>query len=210
MMTTGDNTSLTLVLATRNEDKIREIRRVLGGTGYEIRTLSEVDGLHDIEEDGATIRDNAIKKAQVVAEHTGLMALADDTGLEVDALDGAPGVFSSRFAGQNVSYSDNNRKLLADLNGVPRDKRTARFRCVVAVADSTEIYTVEGVCEGVILETTRGEGGFGYDPVFLVPEEGRTFAEMDVDHKNRISHRGLALRKARALLQELAAHADSA
>lgn len=189
-----------VLLATHNADKVKEISLFLQGLPVELLSAKQFPHIPQVEEDEATLIGNAIKKARTLAQATGLMTLADDTGLEVDALNGAPGVYSSRYAGEHVSYSQNVDKLLADLAGVEPAKRTARFRCVIAVANGEMIHTVEGVCEGLILESRRGEGGFGYDPVFFVPSAGVTFAEMDLAEKNRISHRGLALVQARQVL----------
>ncbi|MGQ9561501.1 MAG: XTP/dITP diphosphatase [Candidatus Oleimicrobiaceae bacterium] len=190
----------TLVLATRNPDKVREMRQVLADCGWEIVSLDQFPDAPEVVEDGVTAVANAIKKALAIARHTNLVALADDTALEVDALGGAPGVCSSRYAGPGATYADNVRKLLRDLTGVPLEQRTARFRCVIAVAEGERVKTVEGVCEGLITLAPRGDGGFGYDPVFLVPAMGRTFAEMSSEQKHSVSHRGEALRKAREVL----------
>ncbi len=190
-----------VLLATHNADKVKEISLFLQGLPVELLTAKQFPHIPQVEEDEPTLIGNAIKKARTLAQATGLMTLADDTGLEVDALNGAPGVYSSRYAGENVSYSQNVDKLLADLAGVEPAQRTARFRCVIAIAGRELIQTVEGVCEGLILQSRRGHGGFGYDPVFFVPATSATFAEMDLAEKNRISHRGLALVKARQVLQ---------
>ncbi|RMF69229.1 MAG: RdgB/HAM1 family non-canonical purine NTP pyrophosphatase [Calditrichaeota bacterium] len=147
------------------------------------------------------MEENAVKKARTLHEFSGLPTIADDTGLEVDYLNGRPGVFSSRYASEHASYEENVRKLLADLEGVPREKRQARFRCVVAFCDESQTRTFEGVCEGEILGRPKGQTGFGYDPVFWVPAYGLTFAEMPVEQKNRISHRGEAFRKLKAFLE---------
>jgi XTP/dITP diphosphohydrolase len=192
----------TLLLATNNSDKVAEFLQFFHGLNLELKTAAEFPSIPAVEEDQPTLQGNAIKKAQTLALATGLLALADDTGLEVDALNGEPGVFSSRFAGANATYDDNVDKLLKELQRAPVSSRTARFRCVIAIADKAYIETVEGVCEGVILESRQGDGGFGYDPVFFLPERGVTFAEMDIEEKNRISHRGRALVKARALLEK--------
>lgn len=192
----------TVLLATHNADKVKEISLFLQGLPVKLRSAIEFPHIPQVEEDEPTLVGNAIKKARTLAHATGLMTLADDTGLEVDALDGAPGVHSSRYAGENVTYSQNVDKLLADLSGIAMAKRTARFRCVIAIADGETIQTVAGVCEGVILESRRGQGGFGYDPVFFVPSAGITFAEMGLEEKNRISHRGLALVQARQVLEK--------
>ena len=191
-----------IVLATHNRDKLKEIRRLLDPAQFELLTLDDFDDFPEIEEDGATLEENALKKAREVYRATGLLSVADDTGLEVDALGGRPGVYSSRFAGENASYADNVRKLLEEMKDVPPDERTARFRCVVAIVDGRRETTVEGICEGRITTEPRGQGGFGYDPVFSVPEAGKTFAEMSAEEKNAVSHRGRAFRKAAQVLQQ--------
>ncbi len=160
----------------------------------EFLSLLDFPGMAEVVEDGETLVDNALKKAQTSFQYTHISSIADDTGLEVDQLNGAPGVRSSRFAGEGVSYRDNNEKLLRLLEGVPREKRTARFRCVVAFVGGNGEHWVEGVCEGLILPEYRGDGGFGYDPIFYVPEKEKTFAEMSPEEKNAISHRGKAFR----------------
>ncbi len=192
-----------LVLATHNKGKVRELRTLLADTDWEILTLSEFPRAPIVTEDGVTFRDNAIKKAREISHALGEVTLADDSGLEVDYLNGAPGVHSARFAGYNGNDAANNEKLLRLLKGVPWEKRTARFRCVVALADpSGKVVTTEGVCEGLITNEPRGENGFGYDPLFFVPEYRKTFAELDGSIKNSISHRARALRKVKKLLQE--------
>lgn len=193
-----------LVLATRNLDKAREIQALLGDLGIAIRTLADFPDVPDVVEDGETCRANAIKKAVAVARHTGLVTLADDTGLEVEALGGRPGAFAARYAGEHASYEDNCRKLLKELAGVPRGKRRARFITVAAVAlPAGEAQTAEGILEGEITEASVGTGGFGYDPVFRVPEIGKTLAEIPPEEKNRISHRGRAFRKAKTIVRAL-------
>lgn len=193
-----------LVLATRNEGKIREITEILAPHGIEVLSMDEFPGIVEAEEDGETFRENAVKKASVVCEQTGLMALADDSGLEVDCLDGFPGVFSSRFAGEEKNDEANNKKLLELLQDVPEKQRAARFVCVTAIATPEGwVYTAKGVCEGVIAKEPRGEGGFGYDPLFCVPEYGKTFAELEPEIKNKISHRAKALAGALDILFEL-------
>jgi XTP/dITP diphosphohydrolase len=191
-----------LNLATRNPDKIREIRVILNHPQFDLVSLLDFPEMGEIVEDGETLKANALKKAREAFQWTEIPSIADDTGLEVDFLNGAPGVRSSRFAGEDTSYRDNCEKLLGLMKGVPVEKRTARFRCVVAYADSNEEFTVEGLCEGMILDAYRGEGGFGYDPLFYLPEIGKTFAEMNTEEKNRISHRGIAFRKMNNNLQE--------
>lgn len=190
-----------LVLATNNEDKIREMKNLLDDLPVTILTRDDFLEFPDVEETGTTLEENATLKARAIAEFCSLPALADDSGLEVDALDGAPGVYSSRYAGEDVTYEDNNRKLIKELEGIPDEKRSARFRCVIAVCwddDSTDI--VEGTAEGYITEELSGDKGFGYDPVFYYPPEKRRFSEMTVDEKNRVSHRGKALMEARSLI----------
>ena len=190
-----------LVLATQNRDKIREIRHLIEDLPVTIMTFEDFPDFPDIEETGKTLEENAILKASGIALYTGCAVLADDSGLEVDALDGAPGVYSSRFAGPGCTYDDNNRKLLKELEGVPKEKRTARFRAVIAVAwDAEKVETVEGRAEGVITVEKAGGDGFGYDPVFFYPPAGKTFAEMTLEEKNKVSHRGKALVKAVKLL----------
>ncbi len=192
-----------LVLATRNVDKVREIREALNGLPIDIVSLETFPEIGEIPEEGSTLEENALFKAETVASSAGLPALADDTGLEVDALDGRPGVRSSRYAGENATYADNVRKLLEEMRGVPAGKRGAVFRTVIALAAPGEkSRVVEGRCKGVITAAPRGQSGFGYDPVFLPEGRGSTFAEMTLSEKNKISHRGLALAAARRLLKE--------
>ncbi|HOD65345.1 MAG TPA: RdgB/HAM1 family non-canonical purine NTP pyrophosphatase [candidate division Zixibacteria bacterium] len=187
-----------LVLATNNRDKIREIRHLLEDLPITILTAGDFLDFPEIDETGETLEANALLKARGIAAFTDLPALADDSGLEVDALGGQPGVYSSRYAGDNVTYDDNNRKLLEELAGVPRAERTARFRCVIAIdwADGTH-ETVEGVAEGWIAEDIAPGNGFGYDPVFVHSETGQRFSAMRLPEKSAVSHRGQALRRAR-------------
>ena len=197
------NQKLKIVLATRNRDKIREIQEVLAGFEIEILILDQFPDIAEVVEDGQTIEQNALKKARTVSDATQLLTLADDTGLEVDYLDGQPGVYSSRFAGDGATYDDNCNKLLEFMKGVPENQRTARFRCIIAITGFDTEKMIEGVCEGFITNDKRGSQGFGYDPVFYVPEFDQTFAEMLLTLKNKISHRGLALEKASKFLQEM-------
>ena len=192
-----------LVLATNNKDKIREIKQLLENLPVTIKTADDFQNFPDIEETGATLEANARLKANGMAKFTQMAALADDSGLEVDALDGAPGVCSSRYAGENVTYEDNNRKLLSELSGVSPEKRIARFRCVIAIdwGDGTT-DTCEGMCDGFITEDIIGHEGFGYDPIFYYPPLGKRFSEMTVIEKNSISHRGLALKAATELIRQ--------
>lgn len=167
----------------------------------EVISAADMPKLPEIDEDGATVRDNAIKKAVEMARAAKKLTLADDTGLEVDALKGAPGVRSARFAGEKATYHENNKKLLKMLEGVAYDKRSARFRCVVAIADKNGLYDcVEGICNGTIIEAERGGGGFGYDPLFIADGQTKTFAGISPEVKNRISHRAKAMQKAWAVL----------
>jgi len=192
-----------IVLATRNRDKIREIREVLAAVPVKILTLDDFPEFPEIEETGTTLQENAVLKAVGIARFTSQAALADDSGLEIDALDGAPGVISSRYAGPGCSYDDNNRKLLEALKGIPEKERTARFRTVIAVAwNPDEVAAVEGSVEGIITVGKAGHDGFGYDPVFYYPPAGKTFAEMSLAEKNSVSHRGRALVRARELLTQ--------
>lgn len=192
-----------LVLATNNQDKIREIKQMLDDLPVTVMTAEDFLEFPDPEETGATLEENAVLKAKAISEFCDMPALADDSGLEVDFLDGAPGVYSSRYAGENVTYRDNNEKLLRELSGVPNDKRTARFRCVIAIAwDKDNVETIEGKAEGIIAEDIAGREGFGYDPLFFYPPAGKRFSEMTLEEKNKISHRGLALQAVRKLLIE--------
>lgn len=193
-----------LVLATRNENKVKEVAQFLAPHDIEVVSLNEFPGFPEIEENGETFKDNATIKATEACMFTGMTAMADDSGLEVDCLNGLPGIYSARFAGEGKNDSDNNKKLLELLQGVPAEQRAARFKCVMAVA-TTEcfVYTTEGVCEGVIAEELRGEGGFGYDPLFYLPEYKKTFAELDLETKNKISHRARALSGVLDIISEL-------
>jgi len=190
-----------LLLASSNRDKLKELTAMLQDLQLDILSLADLLNLPGVVEDGATIRDNAVKKAVQMARMAKKLTLADDTGLEVDVLKGEPGVLSARFAGDDATYHENNKKLLKMLEGVAYEKRTARFRCVVAIADENGLYDcAEGICNGTILEAERGGGGFGYDPLFLADGQTKTFAELSLEVKNRISHRAKAMQKAWALL----------
>jgi len=185
-----------IVVATANPDKAREIRAVLEAEGLAIELVPRPDDVADVDETGETLLDNARLKARALSRATGLPAVADDTGLEVDSLGGAPGVFSARYAGEGATYTDNVAKLLREMTAVRRAARTARFRTAVVLAspDGAEL-TTDGVVEGVIADAPVGEGGFGYDPVFRpAGGGGRTFAEMTAAEKDAMSHRGRALR----------------
>jgi XTP/dITP diphosphohydrolase len=193
-----------LVLASGNKGKLAEFQRLLEGLDVQIHSMKEYPEIGEIVEDGSTFAENALIKARAVCKATGKPAMADDSGLAVDALDGAPGIYSARFAGEQRSDADNNAKVLQLLEGVEDGKRTARFFCVIAIVlpDGRE-YTVEGTCEGTILHALQGEGGFGYDPLFYVESLDKTFAEMTMEEKNRISHRGHANRKAVEIIRGL-------
>jgi len=196
----------TLVIATRNRGKLREIVRLLSGLPLRMCGLEEFPEAPVVEETGSTFEENARLKALSAARATGHLSLAEDSGLEVEALGGRPGVFSARYAGEGATYEALCRKVLSELVGVPRERRRARFVCVVAAATPEGVlWTVEGTCAGYITEEMRGEGGFGYDPIFFYPPQGRTFAELSPEEKNEVSHRGRAFRQARRrLAQQLA------
>lgn len=191
-----------IVLATQNKHKVEEINEILGDLeNIEILDLSSFSPMDPVIEDGLTLEANALKKAKVVHEHTNLLSLADDTGLMVDYLLGAPGVYSSRYAGENVTYEDNNKKLLKELKGIPQRRRGARFKCCVALYDGKIIQTFNGITEGKILTEAHGIAGFGYDPLFLPDGYNLTYAEMGNAEKNKISHRYRALKLAREFLE---------
>ena len=195
-----------IVLATTNRHKLQEARSVLSGLGIEIASLDEFPSIEPPVEDAATFEGNARIKALYYAGVLGCWALADDSGLEVDALDGAPGVLSARFAGEGADDRANNAKLIAALTNVPDTRRTARYRCSVAFAGGERIIaTAAGTLEGVILAAPRGSNGFGYDPYFWVPARAMTAAEMTTDQKNSISHRGAAFRAIREKIEFAAA-----
>ncbi len=193
-----------VVLATRNPDKRAELAALLGDLGIKIRTLADFPDAPEVVEDGDTCRANAVKKAIAIARHTGLPAVADDTGLEVEALGGRPGVHAARYAGESATYEDNWRKLMRALEGVPRQRRRARFITVAAVATPPDkVEVAEGMLDGVIAEAPAGAQGFGYDPIFFVPQLGKTLAELAPGEKNRISHRARAFSKVREILLKL-------
>lgn len=193
-----------IVLATNNDHKIREIKQILADFRGEILTLRDFPLLRIPDEKGKTLEENALLKAKTAFEHAHIVSLADDSGLEVDALDKAPGVMSARFAGPGCTYKDNNVKLLNLMKDVPDAKRGAAFRCVVAmVFDLDNVRVVEGEVRGIITKEEIGEGGFGYDPVFYYPPLGKTFAQLKPEEKNRVSHRYIAFRKAQDVLEKL-------
>jgi len=197
---------LRLLLATTNKGKAAEYRDLLKGLDFELVTLDQAGISREAEENYNTLEENARHKAAFYAELGGLLTLADDSGLEVDALNGEPGVRSSRYAGDNATDSARVDFLLNKLKNVPQQKRTARFRCVIAVAQpGGPVETVEGICDGYIALEPRGSNGFGYDPVFYLPDYNKTIAELPPEVKNRISHRGRAAVKALRLLEIMTA-----
>ena len=193
-----------LLIASTNQGKIKEVRAQLKDFDFEIIGLDNFPGLMNIEEDGDSFKENALKKARVSAKETNLLTLADDSGLEVDYLNGKPGIYSARFSGENATDEENNKKLLKELKGVAEEKRTARFKCVMAIYDPhNDFYkTAAGSCEGRILKSPRGEHGFGYDPLFYVEDKGKTMAELPSEIKNKISHRANALEKMKKIIKE--------
>lgn len=193
-----------IVIATKNKGKLAEIKAILQGLGVTVQTMDQYEEIGEIVEDGKTFLENARKKAHMVSKLTGLYALADDTGLCVDALAGGPGVYSARYAGDEGNYAANNQRLLEELAKVPDEKRGAHFECVMVLAapDGRDFVTV-GRLDGFILRELRGDGGFGYDPLFFVPEDGKTIAELGMGRKNEISHRGKALRQMRQIIVDL-------
>jgi XTP/dITP diphosphohydrolase len=200
-MADGCELVMILVVATRNAGKLREIGRMLSGLDVEIRTPDDFASAPDPVEDADAYRGNALIKARALRDHTGLPAIADDSGLEVDALSGAPGVVSARFAGPEQNPAKNRAKLLEALAGVPAEKRGARFVCVLALAmPGGAEHVFEGECRGTITTEERGSSGFGYDPIFFYPELDKTFAELDPEAKNRVSHRARALQKLKETL----------
>lgn len=190
-----------LIFATGNEGKMKEIREILSDLGMEIQSLKDA-GIHaDIVEDGKSFEENAVIKAKAICEITKEVVLADDSGLEIDYLNGEPGIYSARYMGEDTSYRIKNQNLIDRLEGVPDEKRTARFVCVIAAVypDGT-VKTARGTMEGMIGYEERGENGFGYDPIFFLPEYGCSSAELSMEEKNKISHRGKALRAIKEVL----------
>ena len=189
-----------LFLATNNRDKIQEISSLLSDLKLDVLSINDFAEYPKVIEDQDTLEGNAVKKAKEFAAYFDMPALADDTGLEVSVLNGAPGAFSARYAGAKASYEANVDKLLKEMHNIPAKQRYAQFRTIMALAIKDDCFTVEGICKGVIPTEKRGSGGFGYDPVFYVPEYKKTFAEMSLEQKNKISHRGLALVKMKELI----------
>ena len=192
----------TIVLATQNRDKREELQEALSEFTVKILSLNDFPFIGEIEEVGQTLLENSMIKAKTVHNLTQLAAIADDTGLEVEALNGAPGIYSARYAGEDVTYEDNVNKLLAEMENIPLENRKAQFRTVISFVDKDRELWTEGRIKGIIGESAKGKNGFGYDPVFFVPELGKTFSELSIGEKNRISHRGLAMKKFRILLRE--------
>lgn len=194
-----------ILIATTNQGKIEEIRNLVKGLPAVFLSLSEVPDIPEVVEDGTTFEENALKKARTVAQSTGMATLADDSGLCVDALNGRPGVHSARYAGEDASDEDKYRRILAEMQDVPDSQRSARFECALAlVAPDGEERLFRGVCKGLITRAPRGSSGFGYDPIFYFEDAGCTFAEMDRESKNQVSHRGRALRQFAEFLRKLA------
>lgn len=194
-----------LVLASTNKGKIQELRRLLAGLPLEIISLADFPGVPSVVEDGDSFAENAVIKAKTIADYTGELTLADDSGLEVDALNGEPGVYSARYGQPGWNDRERYHFLLEKLQDVPLERRTARFRCVVAVCDprNGQVSKVDGTVEGMILTEPKGENGFGYDPVFFIPELGKTMAELSQEEKNYCSHRARAIEKMLPVLKKL-------
>jgi len=193
----------TLLLATSNLHKLEELRAIFSDLPLRLLSLRDLQLAIDVEETGTTYAENAELKARAFAQVSNILTLADDSGLEIDALGGAPGVQSARYLGSETSYEERFHAILEQLKGLPLDKRSARFRCFIALVEPLGyIRIVEGVVEGVIADSPRGTNGFGYDPIFFLPELGKTFAELEPEYKNRISHRARAAQSARKLLED--------
>lgn len=192
-----------IVFATGNQGKLREVKKILADLNVDIVSMKEEGIQIDVDENGTTFAENAQIKATAIGAHTDAIVLADDSGLVIDALNGEPGIYSARYLGEDTSYRIKNQNLIDRLEGVPDEKRTARFVCAIAAAlpDGTVLHT-EGTIEGIIGYEERGENGFGYDPIFYVPKLGKTTAELTDEEKNAISHRGSALEKMKVLLRE--------
>ncbi|MBU4485484.1 MAG: RdgB/HAM1 family non-canonical purine NTP pyrophosphatase [Candidatus Delongbacteria bacterium] len=192
-----------ILLATHNLNKIKEIVNALKDTGYEILSLNDFPDMPDTIEDGDTLEHNSLKKAKEIYKFSGITTLADDTGLEVEYLNGEPGVFAARWAGEGCTYADNNRKMLRELKGVPYEKRKAVFRCVITLYGKNILKISEGVLKGHITENSTGFEGFGYDPIFIPEGYNITLAEMSLSDKNKISHRGLAVKRMVEIIRQM-------
>ncbi|MGM0904786.1 MAG: XTP/dITP diphosphatase [Bacillota bacterium] len=185
-----------VIIATKNSGKAKEFERIFQAKGIQVKTLLDFPEIEDVEETGTTFEENAKIKSETIANLLGKMVIADDSGLEIDALDGRPGVYSARYAGQQKNDEDNIDKVLTELKGVPKNERTARFRCVLAVSQpGIKTVTFAGACEGLILTERRGTNGFGYDPIFFVEAKQKAMAELNPEEKNKISHRAMAIKK---------------
>jgi XTP/dITP diphosphohydrolase len=198
-----------VIIATKNPGKAREFEHIFASRGIEVRTLLDFPEIPDVDETGSTFEENAILKAEAVSQALGKMVIGDDSGLMVDELEGRPGIYSARYAGEQKNDQNNTDKVMSELIGLPEEKRSARFYCALAVAvPGQETITVSGTCEGRILEEQRGTNGFGYDPVFYVPEKGLAMAELSSDEKNKISHRANALKKLDVVLDSILERAE--
>ena len=195
-----------IIAATKNKGKVVEIRRALRGLRFKIDSLNDFPDIPEVEEDGKSFDENALKKARFYSQYFGKLTIADDSGLEVDSLKGLPGIYSARYAGEGASDQERNQKLLEEMQGIPISKRGARFKCVIAVVshDGRE-GIAEGSCSGRIGFKEIGKKGFGYDPVFILPQYGKTMAQITLEEKNRVSHRGKALRKLRKIITKFPA-----
>ncbi|WML40761.1 XTP/dITP diphosphatase [Neobacillus sp. OS1-2] len=193
-----------VIIATKNPGKAREFEQIFSNRGIQVRTLLDYPEIPDVEETGTSFEENAILKADSVSKKLNKMVIGDDSGLIVDALDGRPGIYSARYAGEPKNDQNNTDKVLSELQGVPKSERSARFYCALAISmPGQETRTVSGTCEGRILEERCGSNGFGYDPVFYVPEKGRSMAELSADEKNSISHRANALKQLDVILDSI-------
>mgnify|MGYP002768408488 FL=1 len=193
----------TVIIASTNQGKLKEFKELMKGLSVEVKSLKDFPEIGDIEENGASFAENAYIKAKAVFDATGCLSIADDSGLEVDALDGAPGIYSARYAGEEKNDTANNEKLLSEMNVVSDENRGAQFHCaIVAIDQNGTRYDAEGIVRGHILRAPQGENGFGYDPLFYIEEFGRTTAELSMDEKNKISHRGKAVRQIVEILKE--------
>jgi XTP/dITP diphosphohydrolase len=198
-----------VIIATKNPGKAKEFEHIFAARGIEVRTLLDFPEIPEVEETGLTFEGNAILKAEAVSKALGKMVIGDDSGLMVDALEGRPGIYSARYAGEPKNDQNNTDKVLSELKGLSEEKRSARFYCALAVAvPGQETITVSGTCEGRILEERRGSNGFGYDPVFYVPEKGLAMAELSSEGKNKISHRANALKKLDVVLDSILERAE--
>ena len=192
-----------IVIATRNEDKFREISKILGGSAVEALPLADFKDVPEVDETGETLEENALLKAESASKATGLPALADDTGLFVDVINGEPGVRSSRFAGENATYEDNRNLLLSKLEGVPEENRTAKFVCIASLVDGNNSISTKGVAKGIITSSARGSNGFGYDPIFQSEHSEMTFGELSDEEKMAFSHREKAFNEMLRILKEM-------